>query len=77
MGRLILKRLLMMIPVLLGATLIVFAIMEMTPGDPALAKLGIDATPEAIEMVREEMGLNDPFFVRYGKVFFLDKTLCL
>ena len=66
MGKLILKRLLMMIPVLLGATLIVFTVMEMSPGDPALAKLGSDATPEALEQVREEMGLNDPFLVRYG-----------
>lgn len=67
MGKFILKRLLMIIPVLLGATLIVFTVMEMSPGDPALAKLGVDASPEALEQVREEMGLNNPFLVRYGK----------
>ena len=67
MGKFILKRLLMVIPVLLGATLIVFTVMEMSPGDPALAKLGVDASPEALEQVREEMGLNDPFLARYGR----------
>ena len=45
--------------------------MDMTPGDPAVAKLGVDATAEQIEELREEMGLNDPFPVRYGR-FVLD-----
>ena len=55
----ILKRILLLIPVLIGATLIVFFVMDMTPGDPAVAKLGVDATAEQIEELREEMGLND------------------
>mgnify|MGYP000593388487 CR=1 FL=1 len=63
----ILKRILLLIPVLIGATLIVFFVMDMTPGDPAVAKLGVDATAEQIEELREEMGLNDPFLVRYGR----------
>mgnify|MGYP000293415920 CR=1 FL=1 len=67
----ILKRILLLIPVLIGATLIVFFVMDMTPGDPAVAKLGVDATAEQIEELREEMGLNDPFPVRYGR-FVLD-----
>ena len=41
--------------------------MDMTPGDPAVAKLGVDATAAQIEELREEMGLNDPFLVRYGR----------
>ena len=67
----ILKRILLLIPVLIGATFIVFFVMDMTPGDPAVAKLGVDATAEQIEELREEMGLNDPFPVRYGR-FVLD-----
>ena len=63
----IVKRILMLIPVLLGATFIVFTVMDMTPGDPAVSKLGVDATAEQIEELRESMGLNDPFLLRYGR----------
>ena len=66
MHRYILKRLLMLIPVLLGVTLVVFTLAHFTPGDPARAMLGMEATAEAIEELREEWGLNDPFFVQYG-----------
>lgn len=59
------RRLLMLIPVLLGVTLIIFIISYITPGDPAQIILGDDATPENVAALREEMGLNDPFFVRY------------
>ncbi len=59
------KRLLMMIPVLLGISFVLFAIVEFTPGDPAQLILGEGATREEIEELREEMGLNDNFFVRY------------
>lgn len=52
----IVKRILMLIPVLLGATFIVFTVMDMTPGDPAVSKLGVDATAEQIEELRESMG---------------------
>ena len=65
----IVKRILMLIPVLLGATFIVFTVMDMTPGDPAVSKLGVDATAEQIEELRESMGLNDPFLLRYGRLF--------
>ena len=61
MLRYIVRRLLMMIPVLIGATLIVFAIMDSSPGDPALSKVGVEASPEQVEEMRESMGLNDPF----------------
>lgn len=40
--------------------------MEITPGDPAQTLLGTDASPEAVEALREELGLNRPFLVRYG-----------
>ncbi len=61
------KRMVLLIPVILGATFIVFTIMDMTPGNPALSKLGVDATQEQIEELEEEMGLHDPFLVRYGR----------
>ena len=65
MYKYILKRLLMMIPVLLGVTVIVFAMLQVTPGDPARSILGDDATPEELEAKREELGLNDPVVVQY------------
>jgi peptide/nickel transport system permease protein len=55
----------MLIPVILGVTFIVFSIMYMTPGDPAQMMLGESAPKEAVEALREEMGLNDPFLVQY------------
>lgn len=65
MLRYILKRIVMLVPVLLGATFIVFAVMNFSPGDPALNKLGVDATHEQVQELREEMGLDDPFLLRY------------
>jgi len=59
------KRLLMIIPVILGVTFLIFTVMNLTPGDPAIMILGEGATPEQYSALREEMGLNDPFFVRY------------
>ena len=59
MYKYILKRLLMMIPVLLGVTFIVFFILNLSPGDPAAMILGDQASEEALEMKREELGLKD------------------
>lgn len=59
------KRLLIMIPIILGITLIVFAILNYTPGDPAKLLLGFNATEESLEAVRAEWRLDDPFLVRY------------
>ena len=61
------RRLLMLIPVLLGVTFIVFSIMYMTPGDPAQLILGESAPPEAVAELRTDMGLDDPFIVQYGR----------
>ncbi|MBU5626489.1 ABC transporter permease [Oscillibacter sp. MSJ-2] len=67
MVRYIVKRFIALIPVLLGVTLIIFTLLYFTPGDPALIMLGDEAaTPEAIAQVHEELGLDDPFWVRYG-----------
>ena len=65
MHKYILKRLLMLIPVILGVTFIVFFILNLSPGDPAAMILGEQATAEALEMKREELGLDDPLLVRY------------
>ncbi len=65
MYRYILKRLVMMIPVLLGITILVFLMLRLTPGDPARSMLGDTATQAEIEALREELGLNDPLPVQY------------
>ncbi|WP_366554841.1 ABC transporter permease [Aquibaculum sediminis] len=58
MGGYILKRLIALVPVLLGLTLIVFLIMAMIPGDPATAILGSYATPENVERLNRQLGLD-------------------
>ena len=65
MYKYVLRRLLLLIPVLLGISLLVFAIMYVTPGDPAQLMLGENAPKAAVEALREKMGLNDPFLVQY------------
>jgi len=67
MGRYILRRLLQMIPVVLGVTILVFTIMYFIPGDPTAMLLGPEATPAQIAAKREELGLNDPYLVRLGR----------
>ncbi|WP_054709576.1 ABC transporter permease [Bacillus sp. JCM 19041] len=59
-------RLLSMIPVLIGVTIVVFLLAKLIPGDPAQSILGADATPEAVDALREEMGLNDSILNQYG-----------
>lgn len=53
-------------PVLLGVTFVAFYAMYLTPGDPALLVLGERATPERVEALRRELGLDRPFLVQYG-----------
>ncbi len=50
---------------LIVASVVVFSVLEVLPGDPALLMLGMNATPEALATMREQMGLNDPLLVRY------------
>lgn len=59
------KRLLMLIPVLLGVTLIIFTLLHFTPGNPAEMLLPDDATEEQIIQKEHELGLDQPFFVQY------------
>ncbi len=67
MGTYILRRLVMMAPVLLGVTLLVFLISKLTPGDPVRLMLGFTATPERVALLREQLHLNDPVLVQYGR----------
>lgn len=66
MKKYILRRILLIIPVLLGVILLIFTINEFSPGDPAIAILGTDANEEQLQVMREKLGLNKPFMVRYG-----------
>ena len=67
MVKYIIRRLIAMIPEVIGITFLVFMIMQLAPGDPVRMILGDSAEPEAIEAMREEMGLNDPVLVQYGR----------
>ena len=66
----ILRRLLLMIPVLFGVVLIIFTLTYFTDGDPARALLGPQATVEDIYSKQQELGLHDPFIVQFGRYLF-------
>lgn len=70
MWKFIFKRVIALIPVIIGVTLIVFFIMSLSPGDPAKMILGDEASPEAIQTLRQEMGLNDPLLVQYARYMY-------
>lgn len=65
MSSYILKRILSLLPVLLGITLAVFLLLRLIPGDPAIALAGERATPEQIAALREQLGLNQPLWFQY------------
>lgn len=67
MTKYILKRILMLIPVVIGITMFIYVIMSLAPGDPATLILGTDAKYEDILAKRQELGLNDPVLIRYLK----------
>ena len=67
MGRYVLKRILWMIPIVIGVAVLVFTLMTFCPGNPAEIILGSTATEEALAAKTEELGLNDPFLVRLGR----------
>lgn len=60
------KKIITLLFTLLIVSFLVFLAFSVIPGDPALSKLGTEATPEKLETLREEMGLNKPLLVRYG-----------
>jgi peptide/nickel transport system permease protein len=61
----IIRRLLLLIPVLLVVGIIVFSLLHLAPGDPASMMLGREATPEQKDALREQLGLNEPFAVQF------------
>jgi peptide/nickel transport system permease protein len=70
------RRVLLILPVMLGVSVIVFGIMHLTPGDPAMIMLGDNAPRADYEALRERLGLNEPIYVQYaiwlGRVVQLD-----
>ncbi|MFP4590548.1 MAG: ABC transporter permease [Halobacteriales archaeon] len=73
--RFLIKRLLLLIPVLFGVATLVFAILHLSPGDPARVIAGQRASQEMVQQIRESLGLNDPIWVQY--VRFLVETVQL
>ncbi|MGM0410823.1 MAG: nickel ABC transporter permease [Bacillota bacterium] len=65
MSRYIFQRIFMMIPVLILVTILIFSLIHLTPGDPALLILGQEASPEALSNLRTKLGLNQPLPVQY------------
>lgn len=61
----VLRRLILIIPILLGLLLLTFVMLRMGPGDPAAAIAGDNATPQQIEAIREELGLNKPAVLQF------------
>ncbi len=77
MGTYIIRKSLMVVPILIGIATITFLLsFVFVPGDPVRIAMGQHADPDTIEMIREEMGLNDPLYVQYfryiGRLFRLD-----
>lgn len=62
----IIKKFFSMIVTLVVVSFCVFLAFNVIPGDPALRKLGTEASQELIEQTRQQMGLNDPLLVRYA-----------
>lgn len=65
----IIRRLLLAVPVLIGVSILVFAIIRFIPGDPARAIAGVNATPEYIEQIRKELLLDEGLHVQYYVYF--------
>jgi peptide/nickel transport system permease protein len=61
----ILKRMVALVPVLLGISFIVFFLIRLIPGDPAATLLGSHATPETVRALRTQMGLTEPLWHQY------------
>lgn len=64
MWKYVIRRLLLIIPILLGVTILIFFVMELSPGDPASTILGAGASQEAIDMLNKELGYDRPMLVR-------------
>jgi peptide/nickel transport system permease protein len=67
MLKFVLRRLALLIPILLGLSILVFAFVRALPGGPAIALLGERATEQSVEQIERELGLDEPVFVQYGR----------
>ncbi len=67
MSKYIIRRILNLIPVLVGVSIIVFMMVHISPGDPIRIMLGEDASPEEVERLREVYGLDQPLHIQYGR----------
>ena len=65
MRRYLARRLLLLVPVLAGVSIVIFLVLHLSPGDPAEIMLGSQATKEDLARLREQMGLNEPLPVQY------------
>jgi peptide/nickel transport system permease protein len=66
MAKYVLKRLAVIVPVLLLVSIVIFSLLHLTPGDPVVVMLGEEATPEARDALRRELGLDRPLPIQYG-----------
>ena len=73
MGRMsfVFRRLLLLVPVAVGVTIIVFFMVHLIPGDPARTILGVHATPQRIAILHRQWGLNRPLLSQYW--LFIDR----
>ena len=67
MLRFIVRRLLLLIPILIGLSILIFLYLRALPGSPAVALLGERATPETIAAIENEYGLDEPIYVQYWR----------
>jgi peptide/nickel transport system permease protein len=67
LGGYVLRRLLQLVPIALGVTILVFFLIHLVPGDPARTILGNQATPARVALLHHEWGLDRPIWVQYGK----------
>jgi len=65
--RYVVQRLLSLLPVLLGVTLLVFLVMQLAPGDPARIMLGAHANEESVTQLRRDLGLDQPWYVQFAR----------
>jgi peptide/nickel transport system permease protein len=72
MLRFVVRRLLLLVPILLGVSILVFGWIRLLPGSPAEALLGERATPQAVAQIRNQYGLDKPLYVQYWR--YLDTT---
>src|SRR5262245_39067360 len=67
MARFVVRRLLLLVPILLGLSILVFGWIRLLPGSPAESLLGEHATPEAVAQIRQQYGLDKPLYVQYWR----------